>query len=173
MSLHTRVSGVLRPANITAMQAVNVFTATFDYDSSDPEGYRSGVARVGEAAGGQELTVKLFEIPAGQSLCPYHYEYVEEWLVVLDGTVILRTPDREEPLSRGDVVCFPAGPEGAHKLTNRGDRPVQALMFSSAREPAVAVYPDSDKIGVWTPGGTDNVMLNRADGHVGYYEGEA
>jgi hypothetical protein len=45
-------------------------------------------------------------------------------------------------------------------------------MWSSAAEPAVAVYPDSDKIGVWTPGGTDNVMVRRADGKVGYYDGE-
>jgi hypothetical protein len=36
----------------------------------------------------------------------------------------------------------------------------------------VAVYPDGDKIGVWVPGGADNVMLRRADGNVGYYEGE-
>ena len=28
-------------------------------------------------------------------------------------------------------------------------------MWSSAREPAVAVYPDSDKIGVW-PGNSDD-----------------
>ncbi len=46
------------------------------------------------------------------------------------------------------------------------------LMFSSSHEPAVAVYPDSDKIGVWVPGGADNLMLRRADGHVPYYDGE-
>ena len=45
-------------------------------------------------------------------------------------------------------------------------------MFSSAHEPAVAVYPDSDKIGVWTPGGADNAMLHRKDGDVEYYDGE-
>ena len=46
-------------------------------------------------------------------------------------------------------------------------------MFSSAFEPAVAVYPDSDKVGVRVPGGADNVMLRRADGNAGYYDGEA
>jgi hypothetical protein len=45
-------------------------------------------------------------------------------------------------------------------------------MFPSAHEPAVAVYPDSDKIGVWPGDADDNVMLRRADGHVGYYDGE-
>jgi hypothetical protein len=46
------------------------------------------------------------------------------------------------------------------------------MMFSSAREPAVAVYPDSDKIGVWPGNPADQVMLRRADGHRDYYDGE-
>jgi hypothetical protein len=46
-------------------------------------------------------------------------------------------------------------------------------MFSSAREPAVAVYPDSDKIGVWPGRREDSVMLRRADGNVDYWEGES
>jgi hypothetical protein len=45
-------------------------------------------------------------------------------------------------------------------------------MFSSAHEPAVAVYPDSDKIGVWTLGGAGNAMLHRKDGNVEYFDGE-
>lgn len=148
-----------------------MFDAEFEYDPADPEGYRAAVARVGQMAGGDELAVKLFEIPPGESLCPYHYEYVEEWLLVLDGEVVVRAPDGETQAGRGDLICFPSGPAGAHKLTNRGSQPVHALMFSSAREPSVAVYPDSDKIGVWS--GEDEVMVRRADGNVGYYEGEA
>ena len=58
-------------------------------------------------------------------------------------------------------------------MTNRGETPARLLMFSSSREPAVAVYPDSDKIGVWVPGGADNVMLRREEGNVEYYDGEA
>jgi uncharacterized cupin superfamily protein len=151
----------------------NVFSAEFEYDPEDPEGYRAGLARVGQAAGGEELAVKLMELPPGESLCPYHYEYVEEWLVVLDGTVDVRRTDGVHSHGRGDVVSFAAGPEGAHKLTNSGQAPARVLMFSSAREPSVAVYPDGDKIGVWVPGGADNVMLRRGDGNVEYYDGEA
>jgi uncharacterized cupin superfamily protein len=151
----------------------NVFTTDFEYDSEDPEGYRAGLARVGQAAGGEELAVKLIELPPGESVCPYHYEYVEEWLVVLDGTVDVRQPDGVHAQVRGDVVRFAPGPEGAHKVTNSGEATARVLMFSSAREPSVAVYPDGDKIGVWVPGGADNVMLHRADGSVAYYDGES
>jgi hypothetical protein len=41
-----------------------------------------------------------------------------------------------------------------------------------AREPAVAVYPDRDKIGVWPGNPDDEVMLRRADGNVDYWAGE-
>jgi uncharacterized cupin superfamily protein len=151
----------------------NLHDAEFEFDPSDPPGYRSAIARVGALSGGTELAVKLFEIPPGESLCPYHYEFVEEWLLVLAGDLELRTPAGQEQLRGGDIVRFPAGPDGAHKTTNRSSHPVRLLMFSSAHEPSVAVYPDSDKIGVWTPGGGDNVLLRRADGDAGYYDGES
>jgi uncharacterized cupin superfamily protein len=150
----------------------NVFASEFEYDHDDPDGYRAGVLRVGQEAGGQELSVKLFEIPAGQSLCPYHYEYVEEWLIVLDGAVTVRVPDGEQQFERGEVLCFPAGPDGAHKVSSAGAEAARILMFSSAAEPAVAVYPDSDKIGVWPPNREDKVMLRREDGQRDYYDRE-
>ncbi len=92
--------------------------------------------------------------------------------MVLDGAVRVRTPDGEEQLDRGGIVRFPAGPAGAHKVGNGGDASARIMMFSSARVPAVAVYPDSDKIGVWPGNPDDHVMLHRKDGAVGYYDGE-
>ena len=148
----------------------NVYEQQFEYDETDPPGYRAGMARIGREAGGKDLVIKQFEIPPGETLCPYHYEYAEEWLLVLEGTATVRTPDGEQTAPRGALMCFPAGPVGAHKVANAGDVPVLALMWSSAREPSVSVYPDSDKMGVWA--GEDHVLLRRSDGHVDYYDGE-
>jgi uncharacterized cupin superfamily protein len=150
--------------------APNLYDQQFEYDDADPAGYRCGVARVSRAAGGKDIVIKEFQIPPGETLCPYHYEYEEEWLLVLEGTATVRTPDGEQTAPRGALMCFPAGPAGAHKVANPGTEPVLAIMWSSAREPAVSVYPDSDKIGVWA--GEDHVLLRRSDGHVDYYEGE-
>ena len=47
-----------------------------------------------------------------------------------------------------DIVCFPAGPEGAHQIENRSAETARVLLFSGAQVPAVSVYPDSDAIGV-------------------------
>lgn len=154
------------------MQRVNIFDAQFEYDDDDPAGYQSGVVRVGKLAGGEALAVKLYEVPAGESLCPYHYEYEEEWLLLLEGELKLRVPDGEQQLKTGDLVRFAPGPAGAHKVSNEGEATARLLMFSSAREPSVAVYPDSDKIGVWPGDERDSVMMRRADGNIDYYDGE-
>lgn len=114
----------------------------------------------------------LYDVDPGESL-PYHYEYVEEWLLILDGTAVLRAPEGEDEVARGDLVRFPAGPEGAHKVINRSQAPVRLIMFSSAREPAVAVYPDSDKVGVWSGSREDRWMFRRgAEADLDYYDGE-
>ncbi len=154
------------------MARENIFDTAFQYDPGDPAGYRSGMAHVSRAAGGEALAVKLFELPVGQALCPYHYEYEEEWLVVVEGSIGVRRPGGVQELDRGDVICFPPGPEGAHKVYNRGEDGARVLMFSSAREPSVAVYPDSDKIGVWPGIEADHVILRRVDGDVDYWDGE-
>jgi uncharacterized cupin superfamily protein len=154
------------------MTSVNIFTAEMEYDADDPAGYSSAVSNVGKQAGGDELAVKLFDIPAGQSLCPYHYEYVEEWLLVIEGEVVVRVPDGERRLQRGDLMRFAPGPDGAHKVFNTEQQTARVLMFSSDPDLAVSVYPDSDKIGVWTGNPDDKLMLKRADGQVGYWEGE-
>jgi uncharacterized cupin superfamily protein len=63
------------------------------------------------------------------------------------------------------------GPDGAHKVTNRtGDR-VRVLMISTMVEPSVAVYPDSDKIGVW-PGDMRDHVLVRREAHTDYWDRE-
>lgn len=156
------------------MLKTNIFTAEVAYDESDPAGFRAAMANVGRAAGGTDLNVKLFELPPGQHLCPYHYEYEEEWLIVLSGNVRVRTPEGEHELTEGDITRFPKGPDGAHRVTASGSAQATArvLMFSSAREPAVAVYPDSDKIAVWPGNDADNVMLRRRDGNRDYWDGE-
>ena len=85
----------------------------------------------------------------------------KEWLLVVDGTVVVRAPDGEHTLNRGDLVRFPPGPDGAHKLMNRSTAPARTLLFSSSRVPAVSVYPDSDKIAVWPGNESDELIFER------------
>jgi len=114
----------------------------------------TGRLDVADVLGSSETAMYVYDLEPGGSL-PYHYEYVEEWLLVVDGTIVERTPDGERELHRGDLVRYPAGPEGAHQVSNRGDAAARVLLFSKASVPAVSVYPDTDQIGVWPDDDTE------------------
>jgi uncharacterized cupin superfamily protein len=133
------------------VEAVNIFSA------ENVEG-RVDVAR---AVGSAATLMFIYDLAPGQSQSPYHYEYAEEWLLVVDGAVVLRAPDGEHTLERGDLLCFAPGPTGAHKLVNRSESPARTLMFSSSASPAVSVYPDSDKIGVFPGNDFDDLVFRR------------
>jgi uncharacterized cupin superfamily protein len=150
----------------------NIHEAEAQYDGEDPEGYRAGMARFGTSLGAEETGLSVYELPPGQSICPYHYEYgEEEWLIVVAGRPTLRTPAGEQVLEAGDVAFFPTGPEGAHKVTNNTDEAARVLMFSNLRDPNACVYPDSDKISINTGNRADDIRAFRSSA-VDYFEGE-
>ncbi len=154
------------------MPRLNISSPAFEYDADDPEGFRAGLFRFGPKLGAVETGASVYELPPGQSICPYHYEHGdEEWLLVIEGTPTLRTPEGEEQIGPWEVVFFPTGPEGAHRVRNDTETPVRVLMFSTCKPVAVAVYPDSGKIGVFTPGKVDDVMVRRTS-DVDYFDGE-
>jgi uncharacterized cupin superfamily protein len=156
------------------VRRVDLNSLEAEYDEADPDGYRAGMARFGESLGAVMLGGTVYELPPGQSNCPYHYEYGnEEWLIVLQGRLTLRHPGGEDELGPGAVVCFPVGPEGAHKLTNRSGEVIRVLMLSTKFDPSVAVYPDSDKIGVWPASDRRDHVIVRRESAVDYWDGEA
>ena len=143
------------------VESINIFSVV------KPEGRLDAAQQLGSSS----LVMFVYDLEPGRSSSPYHYEYEEEWLLVVDGTVAVRTPDGEHTLERGDLVRFPAGPAGAHKVMNRSELPARTLMFSSSREPAFSVYPDSDKIGVWSGNEPDELIFKRGTA-VDWSEGE-
>jgi len=140
--------------------AINIFSAESE-----------GRIDVSATVGSNDLSMYVYDIAPGKSSSPYHYEYEEEWLLVVDGAVVVRVPDGELTLERGDLYRFPAGPEGAHKVMNRSDAPARTLMFSGSRVPAVSVYPDSDKVAVWSGNDPDELIFKRPTA-VPWSEGE-
>ncbi len=155
------------------MRRTNIAAPAFEYDDSDPDGFRSGLARLGKQLGGAEETgVSVYELPPGQAVCPYHYECgEEEWLLVLEGEPTLRHPDGSDRLAPWDVVFFEKGPAGAHGVRNETDETVRVLMFSTVVVPTATVYPDSDKVGIWT-GDPEADVIVRRESKVEYFDGE-
>ena len=154
------------------MRRLNLANPNFTYDPTDPEGFRAGLFRMGPDAGAKDTGTSLYELPPGQALCPYHYEYgEEEWVLVLEGTPSCRTPEGVERLGPMDVVFFPRGPQGAHQLLNDSDAPARILMWSTIVVPTATVYPDSDKVGIWTGRKDDDALFIRTTA-VPYFTGE-
>ena len=80
---------------------LNIHSVDISYNEADPEGFKSGGARLGPLLGATRTGASVYELPTGQSICPYHYEYgEEEWLLVLLGRPTLRVlmfSNRSEP----------------------------------------------------------------------------
>ncbi len=119
---------------------------------------------------GQTL-VCIYEIPPLKSAYPYHYHHKnEETFYIISGEGLLKTPDGDRIVSAGDFLFFPANSNGAHKLTNISEtEKLIYIDFDVTHDIDIAVYPDSEKIGIWGKG--INKIYN-SDDDVDYYEGE-
>jgi uncharacterized cupin superfamily protein len=155
------------------MDSIRIDELTFDYDPADADGFRAGMARLGPRLGAEQTGVTIYELPPGQAVCPYHYEYgEEEWVLVLDGRPSVRTSDGVEELAPGALVFFPRGPRGAHQVRNDAGETAHVAMFSSVVLPTATAYPDSGKVGVYTGDRDEDLIVERTSG-VDYYHGEA
>jgi uncharacterized cupin superfamily protein len=151
------------------MQVVNVFKDEWD-GRRERAGWQWNHFDVGEHTGAELFGASLYELEPGQKTFPYHWQYIEEeMLIVLDGEPTLRTPEGERRLTRGDTVVFKRGPEGAHLVRNDTGAAVRILMLSTHSQVEIAEYPDSEKIGVFAEGLR---LLVRRESGVDYFDGE-
>lgn len=136
-------------------------------------------ARVGKQAGSRELGASVFELEPGATTFPLHAHHAnEELLVVLRGRPTLRTIDGERTLDEGEVVSFPVGRQGAHRVENRSEAPVRILIVSTMIGPDVVEHIESQKVyarsyppGADPPPDAVEVMVKREDSR-DFFEGE-
>jgi uncharacterized cupin superfamily protein len=118
------------------------------------EDWSGGGGRGKRLPRGEGLGASVYELDPG-NFAVYHFHHRwEELLIVLQGSVTLRTPEGERTLREGEVVHFPVGPAGAHGLRNDTDTPVRFVMVSTRGGPEVAEYPDLGQITVQAPTGS-------------------
>lgn len=155
------------------------------FDDEDWSAHQPGPApfvfarkRLTDGSGG--LGASLFEVPPGCAAYPRHAHLVnDEALLILAGRGRLRVGEASAEVGPGLFIPLPAGPEHAHRLDNIGDAPLRYICVSTMQAPEVALYPDSDKIGVIAgspPGGAAEQRTVSAwfpaSAKVGYFEGE-
>ena len=150
----------------------NLLGAVLEHEAPGaPPGHRFTATSLTEPFGAVATGMSIYEIEPGNSSWPYHFEVnEEEWLIVIEGEVTLRTPDGESVLRAGDVACFPAGVTGAHAVRNHTDAAARFAMPSTeARYGGGTIYPDSGKVGIGGPGFRHRGRLGEP---VEYWEGE-
>jgi uncharacterized cupin superfamily protein len=152
------------------VKVFNLLDGELRPDPSEPKGYGSPYAKIHENIGAQKLAATVALIGTNEWVCPYHYEVgEEEWLLVLEGECVVRTPEGEETVRAGEIVCFPRGPAGAHQIGNTAAEPARIFIISERQETAATVYPTSDKVGVFAP---DLRLLFRREDSRDYWDRE-
>jgi uncharacterized cupin superfamily protein len=156
----------------------NIYSSDWDAPQDHP-GYEWTRIRLARRLGGERLGASIYVLAPGQRSFPYHFHHAnEEMLIILEGTVTVRTPDGEQEANLGDALIFNVGPRGAHQVINTSGAQARILMMSTMVEPEIAEYPDTAKIGVFAgraPGAAgEGGLLKYLDGtaEVGYFDGE-
>ena len=154
------------------MEVFNLYDGELDEARTEPEGWRWRAAMLGPKLGAALLGATLYEVEPGERTLPLPLR------VGLRGVADRRRGHadaaharrRARARARATRSASAKGPAGAHLVANRSDDVVRVVILSNKARPAVAVYPDSDKIGIWTDGG-DSALFRRGTA-VDYWDGE-
>ncbi|MBR3928153.1 MAG: cupin domain-containing protein [Clostridia bacterium] len=138
---------------------------------AEHEGYEYFRRRFVPFGAAKNTLVSVYEIPPGKAAYPYHFHHNnEETFYIISGEGVLKTPAGEKMVRAGEMLFFPTGPEGAHKLTNASETEnLVYIDFDAVHDVDITIYPDSEKIGVWGMG-VNKVFPKTSD--VDYYDGE-
>jgi uncharacterized cupin superfamily protein len=143
-------------------------------DLYEEDGYRR--ARLAQPAGAEHLGLTVYELPPGTGMHFHYHLQREELLVVLEGTVAVRTAAGWEDVPEGEVRAFPRGEQGVHGYENRTGERARLLMFSEQNAPNVSVYPDTKQVGIYDVAPPEKrrfgALFNLDDAVSGYAGGE-
>jgi uncharacterized cupin superfamily protein len=123
---------------------MNVFD---DEWGEQPEDWSGGGGKSkGLVDRGPLLGASLYELGPGNFNVLHFHHGSEELLIVLRGRPTLRTAEGERQLAEGEVVHFPAGPDGTHGVRNDTEVAVRYVVAGIRVTPEVVEYPDLNQI---------------------------
>lgn len=132
--------------------------------------YDSESASLSKGTVAQQLGAGFDIVAPGHMSCPYHSHHAqEEMFVILQGEGTLRVAGERVPIRAGDTIFIPAGAEYPHHIINTSDAPLHYLSISTQQRPEVCEYPDSGKVGIFTPGLR---LLQKREAGLDYWDGE-
>ena len=155
-----------------AIQRINL--DEIQYKITRPGEFACEDGEAGLFIGNRDIGYRLARIPPGKAYCPLHWHVrCEEFFYVIDGRPSIRTLDGTIECRPGDFIAFPTGETGAHQVRNDGNEPCLVLLVGIEDDAVnfeACFYPDSDKVGLYTP--AKRLRLLRASPDLNYYDGE-
>ena len=119
--------------------------------------------RLGDHASLGNFGVNLTRVePGGQSSARHAHKKQDEFIWVLEGTVVLETNEGAQTLGAGMCAGFPAGCGNAHRFVNRTDKDVLLLVIGDRTPFDEIDYPDIDNHA--TAGADGKYVYTRKDG---------
>jgi uncharacterized cupin superfamily protein len=101
--------------------------------------------RIGDAAGLTQFGVNLCRLEKNAQSSHRHWHTDEdEFVLVLEGEVVLKEEDGETVLKVGDAVAWKAGEPNGHTIINRARRPALILEVGTRAKTDKVAYPDID-----------------------------
>jgi uncharacterized cupin superfamily protein len=105
--------------------------------------------RLSSTVKSKNLMFDLRLLNPGQYSFPYHFHRnAEELMMVIKGSMTLRTPDGLEIVNTGDIIFIEMGETGAHQYFNHANEPCTYLDIRTFLNLDVVEYPDSDKVNI-------------------------
>ena len=127
------------------------------------------IPRLSELCNSKHFVFDLRQLGPGMYSFPYHFHRnAEELMMIISGSVTLRTDKGFEIINKGELMFFEVGESGAHQFYNHDTVPCVYLDIRTTPGIDVTEYPDSGKINI-----LPLKMTFEKNARVDYNKGEA
>jgi uncharacterized cupin superfamily protein len=132
------------------MPKIDLASVKIEEATGYPEPFRAAVAgrlrqRLGNVVGLEQFGVNLTRLkPGAQSSMRHWHAAEDEFVFLLEGTLVLCEDDGETILRPGDAAGFKAGVPNGHCLINRAMQDAVFLEIGTRAAREQADYPDID-----------------------------
>jgi len=142
----------------------------FKEDANKIDNYRllTSSPRFSSISESKNLFFDLRVLNPGQFSYPYHFHrHAEELMMIISGSMTMRSHKGFDILTKGDIVFFEMGKTGAHQFLNHCTEPCTYLDVRTLIGVDVCEYPDSGKVNI-----IPSIEIFEADSKVEYFKGE-
>ena len=132
------------------MPKIDIASVKTEAATGYPEPFRAAVAgrlrqRLGNVVGLDQFGVNLTRLQPGAQSSQRHWHHAEdEFVFILEGTLVLCEDAGETILRPGDAAGFKAGVPNGHCLVNRSGKDAVYLEIGTRCEREQVDYPDID-----------------------------